>query len=158
MSSEMRAMRMSSVFCAGLILALQGCVDDEDAELNRLQAELDALKVENAQTQAELAAYEQEANAPLTGGLASDDPAIAREAARTWAMRGKSALPDLRHLIATSPSPVVRKRAKDAIGRITGNWGSQVDLVWERSLEGAVNRGKPILLLQLFGKLDEEFC
>ena len=58
--------------------------------------------------------------------------------------------------------PRLKSRARTALGRITGQWGSQTDVIWKRSLAEAVKEskatGKPILMLHLFGKLDEEFC
>jgi len=85
------------------------------------------------------------------------DEATAREAIAEFANRGASALPDLQ--AATShEDPLVRRRARTAIGRITGQWGSGSGLTWKRSLADATGQGKPILVLQLFGKFDEEFC
>jgi hypothetical protein len=85
------------------------------------------------------------------------DEATAREAIAELANRGEAALPELR-AAAAHEDPLVRRRAKTAIGRITGQWGSAAGLSWKRSLEEASGRGKPILVLQLFGKFDEEFC
>ena len=85
------------------------------------------------------------------------DEATSREASAELANRGASALPELRKA-ATHEDPLVRRRAKTAIGRITGQWGSGSGLSWKRSLEEATGQGKPILVLQLFGKFDEEFC
>ena len=88
--------------------------------------------------------------------LAGDD-ATARDAIAELANRGAAALPELR-AAAAHDDPLVRRRAKTAMGRITGQWGSDCGLLWKRSLEDAVGKGKPILVLQLFGKFDEEFC
>jgi hypothetical protein len=85
------------------------------------------------------------------------DEATAREAIAEFANRGAAALPELQ-TAATHEDPLVRRRAKTAIGRITGQWGSGSGLSWKRSLEEATGQGKPILVLQLFGKFDEEFC
>lgn len=85
------------------------------------------------------------------------DEATAREAIAELANRGETALPELR-VAAAHEDPLVRRRAKTAIGRITGQWGSDRGLVWKRSLDEATGRGKPILVLHLFGKFDEEFC
>ncbi len=85
------------------------------------------------------------------------DEATAREAIAEFANRGEAALPELR-AAAAHEDPLVRRRAKTAIGRITGQWGSDRGLVWKRSLDEATGRGKPVMVLQLFGKFDEEFC
>ena|SRR5688572_24967981 len=85
------------------------------------------------------------------------DEATAREAIAEFVNRGPAALPELREA-STHEDPLVRRRAKTAIGRITGQWGSGTGLAWRRSLQEAVGKGKPILVLQLFGKFDEEFC
>lgn len=85
------------------------------------------------------------------------DEATAREAIAEFANRGEAALPELR-IAAAHADPLVRRRAKTAIGRITGQWGSDRGLSWKRSIEEATGQGKPILVLHLFGKFDEEFC
>ena len=85
------------------------------------------------------------------------DEATAREAIQTFVERGEAALHELnRH--AKHEDPLVRRRAKTAIGFITGQWGSDTVLVWKRSVEEAIGKGRPILVLQLFGKFDQEFC
>lgn len=88
--------------------------------------------------------------------LAADE-ATAREAIAEFANRGRDALPELR-TAATHEDPLVRRRAKTAIGRITGQWGSDTGVCWKRFVEEATGQGKPILVLHLFGKFDEEFC
>lgn len=88
--------------------------------------------------------------------LAADE-ATAREAIAEFASRGVAALPELR-TAATHADPLVRRRAKTAIGRITGQWGSDPGLHWKRSLGEATGQGKPVMVLHLFGKFDEEFC
>jgi hypothetical protein len=85
------------------------------------------------------------------------DEATAREAIAEFVARGEAALPELKGA-ATHEDPLVRRRAKTAIGRITGQWGSDHALRWKRSLDEAKDKGRPILVLQLFGKFDEEFC
>ena len=85
------------------------------------------------------------------------DEATAREAIVELAARGESALPDLK-AAAAHEDPLVRRRAKTAIGRITGQWGSGAGLKWKRSVPEAAGQGKPVLVLHLFGKFDEEFC
>jgi hypothetical protein len=92
--------------------------------------------------------------------LADEDPAVARQAIATFIEKGSAALPELRKH-ARSEDPRLRVRANEAIGKITGQYGSQVDLLWKRSLDEAIAASdgeKPILMLHLFGKLDEEFC
>ena len=85
------------------------------------------------------------------------DEATAREAINGYVARGCAAVPELKARL-DDPDPVVRRRVKSALGRITGQWGGDGRLVWKRDLKDAVNQGKPVLVLQLFGKLDEEFC
>ena len=87
----------------------------------------------------------------------SGDEATAREAIVALVQRGDAALPELRNA-AAHEDPLVRRRAKTAIGRITGQWGSDTGLHWKRSLGEATGKGKPVMVLHLFGKFDEEFC
>ena len=87
----------------------------------------------------------------------SGDEATAREAIAALVERGDAALPELR-TAASHEDPLVRRRAKTAIGRITGQWGSETGLHWKRTLGEATGQGKPVLVLQLFGRFDEEFC
>jgi len=89
--------------------------------------------------------------------LAIADAQLGRQAIQSWIVKGPDALPELRSL-AKSDDPRLATRAKEVIGGITGHWGSQVDLIWHRSLAEATGKKKPIILLQLFGNLDEEFC
>jgi hypothetical protein len=74
---------------------------------------------------------------------------------------GKDALPLLRELMA-SDSKKESRRALELMAKITGQWGSGAGIIWKRSYAEALKEsektGKPVLLLQLFGKLDEEFC
>lgn len=86
-----------------------------------------------------------------------EDEATAEEAIRQYVARGESSLPELRAAL-DDPDPRVRRRAKTAIGRITGQWGTSDGIRWKRSLAEATDRGRPVLVLQLFGKFDEEFC
>jgi len=88
--------------------------------------------------------------------LRGDEP-TAEEAIRAFVARGEAALPELR-AAATDADALVRRRAKTAIGRITGQFGSETGLIWKRAMKDAVGRGKPIVLLHLFGELDKEFC
>ncbi|MFK7910299.1 MAG: hypothetical protein AB8F34_06810 [Akkermansiaceae bacterium] len=93
--------------------------------------------------------------------LMSADKTIASGAIDTCVSQGKAMLPKLRKW-AGAEDPRLKTRARTALGRITGQWGSQTDVIWKRSLADAVKEstatGKPILMLHLFGKLDEEFC
>ena len=155
-------MRNQFVLPLGISLALlPGCMDDgRNPELAVLEAQIDNLRAKYTDTLAELDRLTSKSNANLdsAGGLESEDAAVAREAIRALVAGGAKVLPEMRRMAASADSPVVRKRAKDVIGKITGNWGSQVDLIWKRSMQDATNQGKPIMLLHLFGKLDEEFC
>ncbi len=92
----------------------------------------------------------------LADQLRGDEP-TAEEAIRAFVARGEAALPDLKAATADA-DPLVRRRAKTAIGRITGQFGSETGLIWKRSMKDAVGHGKPIVLLHLFGELDKEFC
>ena len=85
------------------------------------------------------------------------DEATAREAINELVAGGEGSVPILR-TAADDPDPLVRRRAKTALGRITGQWGSDCRLRWRRTVAEAVGQGKPILVLHLFGKFDEEFC
>lgn len=87
--------------------------------------------------------------------LRGSDEGAAREAILELVAR--RALGELLPL-RDDPDPLVRRRAKTAIGRITGQWGSDGRLVWTRSVAGATGQGKPIAVLHLFGELDQEFC
>src|SRR5687767_1001634 len=88
-------------------------------------------------------------------GLRGDD-ATALAAGATLRSLGEAALPGLR-LLAKDADPRVQARAKELLGQITGQWGGG-GLLWERSLEAAMHRDKPILVLHLYGRFDEEFC
>ncbi len=92
---------------------------------------------------------------PLRGLRADEE--TAKETIAGFVARGEAAVPALKSAIE-DPDPAVRRRVKTALGRITGQWGGDGRLVWKRCLEEAIGHGKPILVLQLFGKLDEEFC
>lgn len=92
--------------------------------------------------------------------LASADAKIARQAIATFIEQGPDSLPQLREY-TRSDDPRLRSRANETIGNITGQYGSQVDLIWKRSLTEAIKASggkKPILMLHLFGNLNEEFC
>jgi hypothetical protein len=85
------------------------------------------------------------------------DEETAKVAMADLVKRGKEAIPALRGA-SKDTDPIVRRRVNTVLGRITGQWGSKGTIVWKRSLEEAMGLGKPILLLQLFGNFDEEFC
>jgi hypothetical protein len=89
---------------------------------------------------------------PLKG-----DEATAKEAIAQFVSRGEAAIPELKARIKDE-DPVARKRVKTALARITGQWGWDGGVVWERDFAKALAKGKPVMVLQLFGKLDEEFC
>ena len=93
----------------------------------------------------------------ISAGMSSADREVANQAVAACVAKGENFLPQLREWSA-SDDPRLRVHARSAIGQITGQWGSQTDLIWGRSFEAAKGKGKPILLLQLFGNLDEEFC
>ena len=75
---------------------------------------------------------------------------------------GTDAIPLLREAMASEDSATSR-RAMELMARITGQWGSDgAGIVWKRSMaeavEAAKETGKPIVMLHIFGNLDEEFC
>ena len=105
----------------------------------------------------DLPARAEDLSAEIERGMISADREVAMQAVAACTQQGASALPQLREW-SGSDDPRLRVRARMAIGQITGQWGSQTDLVWGRSFDKAKGQGKPILLLQLFGNLDEEFC
>lgn len=95
--------------------------------------------------------------------LGAEGPA-GQQAVAAFVERGDEAIPDLK-LYLGDPDPLVRYRAKTALGKITGQWGADgTGLHWERSLADAIAAAqseegeRPIVMLHLFGKLDEEFC
>jgi len=52
-----------------------------------------------------------------------------------------------------------QKKDLKALAGITGQWGGSLDgLRWRRSVHSALNDKRPLMVLQLFGRLDEEFC
>lgn len=88
----------------------------------------------------------------------SVDDGTTREAIQGYVARGAPAIPELRAMLERA-DPAARRIARVALGRITGQWGNDgAGLRWKRTLDEAVGHGKPILVLQLFGKFDEEFC
>lgn len=88
----------------------------------------------------------------------ADRDEVAEEAIREYVEVGVDSIPELRELVE-SEDLLIRSRAKRALGRITGQWGSLGDGIhWHRSFDAALNQDRPILLLHLFGRFDEEFC
>ena len=127
------------------------------AEVARLKQELAKAEQRIAELNKALAEKAGAAD-PTLEGLDSADAGTAREAVKLWAAKGKAALPKLREIAFEGNNAAARLRAKEAIGQITGQWGSQTDLIWKRSVADAINPDKPLLVLQLFGSLDEKFC
>ena len=88
-------------------------------------------------------------------------PETVREAVSGWVGRGDSAIPELKKGI-DDPDARVRRACREALAKITGQWGWDDGLNWRHSLaeaqKDAEASGKPIMLLQLFGRFDEEFC
>ncbi len=97
------------------------------------------------------------ARAPSLLERLSADEATAREALRRCVEQGEDAIPALRELLKQE-DPRVRGRARNALGRITGQWGGEGGILWKRSMKEAAGGDRPLLVLHLFGKLDEEFC
>ncbi len=99
--------------------------------------------------------------ADIKAGLMSTDAEIATAAIDSCASDAKTFLPKLREW-AGDPDPRLKVRARTALGRITGQWASQTDVIWKLSMKDALaesaKTGKPILMLHLFGNLNEEFC
>jgi len=97
----------------------------------------------------------------IKAGLSNVDAAIANAAIDSCVSDPKALLPKLREW-AGDPDPRLKVRARTAFGRITGQWGCQTDVMWKLSMKDALveskKTGKPILMLHLFGKLNEEFC
>jgi hypothetical protein len=93
--------------------------------------------------------------------LASDDPERVKGAQEAIVERGQQAVGELTEA-AQGNDLRLRRRAKELLARITGQWGGEFGLTWRRSFAEAVvearEKRKPILLLNLFGKFDEEFC
>lgn len=94
-------------------------------------------------------------------GLQSADRSVSSAAIDSCVDKGREMLPQLREWAADS-DPRLKARARAALGRITGQWASQTDVIWQTDFKKAVEKAtaekKPMLVLQLFGKLDEEFC
>lgn len=125
-------MQKFSLLALGVVAPFLGCV---------------ALSSLEASTSQESAAVER---------LGADE-ATADEAIRALVAEGEDAIPLLREALS-HPDPLVRARAKEALGKITGQWGGGKGLVWKRSLKEAAGGEKPLMVLHLFGRFDEEFC
>lgn len=97
----------------------------------------------------------------IKSGLSSSDSKILSATLDTCSTKGKEILPQLRKW-AVSDDPRLKANARTALGKITGQWASQNDLLWQTNFDQAVElakkENKPIMLLHLFGRLDEEFC
>lgn len=58
----------------------------------------------------------------------------------------------------TGQEPIDKDQLRK-LAKTTGQWGGDLNgLIWKRSVADAVNETKPLMVLHLFGKLDEEFC
>ena len=99
--------------------------------------------------------------ADIKAGLMSADSQIANAAIDSCASAPKALLPILREWAGDS-DPRLKVRARTALGKITGQWASQTDVIWNLSMKEALaessQTGKPILMLHLFGNFNEEFC
>jgi hypothetical protein len=101
------------------------------------------------------------ASSPLDD-LRSDDPERAAAAAEAFLARGKAAIPELREAL-TEDDARLRKRVRGVLSKLTGQWGSDgTGILWKTSFDAAVAEAKrldrPILVLNLFGRFDQEFC
>ncbi len=85
------------------------------------------------------------------------DSDVANTAVREWAGKGEAALPELRKGLS-SDSIKVRHYCQKALSMITGQWGGDGRLMWQRSVKDAKGGDKPLMVLHLFGKFDDEFC
>ncbi len=85
------------------------------------------------------------------------DPGVARSAVSQWVEKGPDAIPELKLGLADDSSKVQRY-CTEALAKITGQWGWNDGLLWQRSVEDAKPLGKPMMVLHLFGNFDEEFC
>ncbi len=94
--------------------------------------------------------------------LRSDDPERAAAAAEAFLARGEAAIPELRQAL-TEDDARLRKRVRGVLSRLTGQWGSDgTGILWKPSFEAAVAEAsradRPLLVLNLFGRFDREFC
>jgi len=94
--------------------------------------------------------------------LRSDDSERAAAAAETFLARGEAAIPELQEALK-DPDAKVRRRVRGVLSKLTGQWGADgAGIVWKTSFDAAVSEGRrldrPILVLNLFGRFDQEFC
>ena len=89
-------------------------------------------------------------------GLRADD-ATAKIASAQLLSMGEAVVPALR-VLAKDADPKVQARARGVLGQITGQWGGGEGIFWKRSVNAAKNQSKPLMVLHLFGKFDEELC
>ena len=82
---------------------------------------------------------------------------VANTAVREWAGKGKVAIPTLKKGLA-SDSIKVRHYCQKALSMITGQWGGDGRLMWQRSVDATKGGTRPLMVLHLFGKFDDEFC
>lgn len=85
------------------------------------------------------------------------DAGVARTAVSKWVERGEAAIPELQAGLRED-SAKVQRYCTEALAKITGQWGWNDGLLWQRSVEDAKALGKPMMVLHLFGNFDEEFC
>ena len=71
----------------------------------------------------------------ILNGFTSNDDELVRQAMADASSKGAKFLPTLREW-AKSDDPRLNLRARSCIGKITGHWGSETDLVWQRSFDG----------------------
>ncbi len=95
-------------------------------------------------------------------GLRSDDPERAAAAAEAYLARGEAAIPELREALK-DPDARTRKRVRGVLSKLSGQWGSDGDgILWKTSFDAAMaearRRDLPILVLNLFGRFDQELC
>jgi len=84
-------------------------------------------------------------------------PEVARMAVSDWVQKGPDAIPELQAGMQTD-SAKVKRYCMEALAKITGQWGWDDNLMWQRDVAEAGKLGKPLMVLHLFGNFDEEFC
>ena len=85
------------------------------------------------------------------------DPGVARTAVSEWVDKGQGAIPTLQ-LGLQEDSAKVKRYCTEALAKITGQWGWDDGLLWQRDVAMAGKLDKPLMVLHLFGNFDEEFC
>jgi hypothetical protein len=136
-------MRRISQLLAGVMLPFLACVST--TQTPETSSEL-LPKAQPNQSEKELALQ----------GLRADD-ATAKLAGAQLVSMGEDVIPELRAL-TKDPDPKIQARAREVLGYITGQWGGGEGIVWKKSVNAAKNQTKPIMVLHLFGKFDEEIC